>query len=91
MRSSGTYAAVPLEDLLEVDPQGKQEHPTSHPKLTTELDADQSSFLGAIELMNPQNPLSALWPVRFGRADVTSGRHRPLSAPGALFGPYRSR
>ena len=45
MRSLGTYAAVPLEDLLEVDPQGKREHPTSHPKVTIELDADQSSSL----------------------------------------------
>jgi len=27
VRSSGTYAAVPLEDLLEVDPQGKRKHP----------------------------------------------------------------
>jgi hypothetical protein len=45
VRSSGTYAAVPLEDLLEVDPQGKRKHPTAHPKLTTELDADQSSSL----------------------------------------------
>jgi len=43
VRSSGTYAAVPLEDLLEVD---RQEAKTSHAssKLTTELDADQSSF-----------------------------------------------
>jgi hypothetical protein len=45
VRSSGTYAAVPLEDLLEVDPQGKREHPAPHPKLTIELDADQSSSL----------------------------------------------
>ena len=30
---------------LKVDPQGKREHPTLHPKLTTELDAYQSSSL----------------------------------------------
>jgi hypothetical protein len=27
-----------------VDPQGNRKHPTPHQKLTTELDADQSSF-----------------------------------------------
>ena len=32
VRSSGTYAAVPLEDLLEVDPQGKRKHPTPSSK-----------------------------------------------------------
>jgi hypothetical protein len=43
VRSSGTYAAVALEDLLEADPirRGKQKRPTHFiEKLITELDAD---------------------------------------------------
>jgi len=47
---------------------------------------DQSSFsiklfLGAIDLMNPQNPCPRCGRSGFGRADVASGRHCLLSAP----------
>src|SRR5258705_9611520 len=81
VRSSGTYAAVPL-DLLKWT-QGKPKHPRPNRKLTTELDADPIKlFLGAIDPMNPQNPCPRCGRSGFGRADVTSGRHCPLSAPG---------
>jgi hypothetical protein len=40
VRSSGTYATVQLEDLLEMDPEGKRKHPTPPSKTYTELDAD---------------------------------------------------
>jgi hypothetical protein len=39
-------------------------------------------FLGAIDLMNPQKPCPRCGRSGFGRADVTSGRQCPLSAPG---------
>jgi hypothetical protein len=49
------------------------------------LDADPIKlFPGAIDLMNPQNPCPRCGRSGFGREDVTSGRHCPLSAPGTF-------
>jgi hypothetical protein len=49
-----------LEDLLEVDRQGSEKIPSLHPRLPLSWMPINQAFLGAIDLMNPQNLIRAV-------------------------------